>query len=59
MFQDKAKNISLEELSRDELVTVVAQIIPEVQQQQGRVVQELEIARSVVTLLKSQAGVNI
>ena len=55
MFQDKAKNISLEELSRDELVTVVAQII----QQQGRVVQELEIARSVVTALQSQAGVNI
>ena len=59
MFQDTAKNISLEELSKEELVTVVAQIIPEVQQQQGRVVQELEIARSVVTALKSQAGVNI
>ena len=59
MFQDTAKNISLEELSKEELVTVVAQIIPEVQQQQGRVVQELEIARSVVTALQSQAGVNI
>ena len=58
MFQDKAKNISLEELSKEELVTV-EQIIPEVQQQQGRVVQELEIARSVVTALQSQAGVNI
>ena len=52
MFQDKGQDIqdiSLEELQK---------LIPEVQQQ-GRVVQELEIARSVVTALKSQAGVNI